>query len=186
MPIYQVLIDEKLKSVEITKRTDNSFHVKIDGTEMDVALSDSKLQGDIFLGLNMNGNSHRIEVHSFEQDRPLNLIVDSVVFGAEIKSPFPSQESGSFQIPSAIIPSVQRRSSLKQLPHGTVVAPMTGKVVSIKAKIGDRVKANQVLCIIEAMKMENEITTSAEGTVQEVNVTEGSSVNEGDVLLTIA
>jgi biotin carboxyl carrier protein len=47
------------------------------------------------------------------------------------------------------------------------------------------VKTGQILCIIEAMKMENEINTPKAGTVQEVNVTEGSSGSEGEVLFVI-
>jgi acetyl-CoA/propionyl-CoA carboxylase biotin carboxyl carrier protein len=62
---------------------------------------------------------------------------------------------------------------------------MTGKIVSVKVERGDQVKANQVLCIIEAMKMENEINASKAGVIKEVNVFEGSPVNEGDVLFVI-
>ena len=42
--------------------------------------------------------------------------------------------------------------------EGAVTAPMTGKIVKVKVKKGDQVKASQVLCVIEAMKMENEIS----------------------------
>jgi biotin carboxyl carrier protein len=62
---------------------------------------------------------------------------------------------------------------------------MMGKIVSVKVKQGDQVKQNQVLCIIEAMKMENEITAPKAGTVHEVLVSDGSAVNEGDTLLII-
>ncbi len=46
----------------------------------------------------------------------------------------------------------------QQVVSGTVTAPMTGKIVSIRVGKGEQVKAGQVLCILEAMKMENEIT----------------------------
>jgi acetyl-CoA/propionyl-CoA carboxylase biotin carboxyl carrier protein len=62
---------------------------------------------------------------------------------------------------------------------------MTGKIVLVKVKKGDQVRANQVLCVIEAMKMENEICAPKAGSIQQVNVTEGSSVSEGDTLLVI-
>jgi biotin carboxyl carrier protein len=62
---------------------------------------------------------------------------------------------------------------------------MTGKILSVKVKKGDQVKKGETLCILEAMKMENEITTSKAGTVREVYVFEGSSVSEGDTLFII-
>jgi glutaconyl-CoA decarboxylase len=80
-----------------------------------------------------------------------------------------------------------RRPSARMLtvPEGAVIAPMTGKIVSVKAKKGDAVKRGDVVCILEAMKMENEILAPVEGVVQEVNVSEGSAVSEGDILLII-
>jgi len=63
---------------------------------------------------------------------------------------------------------------------------MTGKVIAIKVKKGDPVKAGQVLCVIEAMKMENEITAPKAGVIQEANISEGSSVSEGEILFVIA
>jgi acetyl-CoA/propionyl-CoA carboxylase biotin carboxyl carrier protein len=62
---------------------------------------------------------------------------------------------------------------------------MTGKIVSVKVKKGDQVKAGQVLCVVEAMKMENEIASSKAGVVKEVYVSEGSSVSEGEPLFVV-
>ncbi len=69
---------------------------------------------------------------------------------------------------------------------GTAVdAPMPGTIVSIAVKPGDKVKTNQLLLVLEAMKMENEIVSPAEGTVLTVNVTKGQTVNPGDSLVQI-
>ncbi len=72
---------------------------------------------------------------------------------------------------------------VRQTVEGAVVAPMTGKILSIKVKKGDEVKAGQVLCVLEAMKMENEITAPKAGIIKEIYVSEGSSVSEGEPLL---
>jgi len=74
----------------------------------------------------------------------------------------------------------------KQDAEGAVTAPMMGKIVSVMVKKGDHVKAGQIVCILEAMKMENEITTPKAGTVQEVRVFEGSSVSEGETLFVVS
>ena len=67
----------------------------------------------------------------------------------------------------------------------TILAPIAGKVLDIKVKVGDYVKKGQVVAIIEAMKLENEIPASAEGKVVEVKVSKGSAVNNKDVLIVL-
>jgi len=62
---------------------------------------------------------------------------------------------------------------------------MPGTILDIKVKAGDSVAAGQVLVILEAMKMENEIMAPAAGVVDTVQVTKGASVNAGDVLLSL-
>lgn len=67
----------------------------------------------------------------------------------------------------------------------SVTAPMPGNILDIKVKVGDVVEANTVAIMLEAMKMENEIFAGVAGKVTAINVTKGSSVNSGDVLVVI-
>ena len=67
----------------------------------------------------------------------------------------------------------------------TISAPMPGTVLDVKVTPGQAVNAGDVLIILEAMKMENEIMAPAAGTVDTVPATKGSSVNAGDVLVTL-
>lgn len=67
----------------------------------------------------------------------------------------------------------------------SVTAPMPGNILDIKVKVGDMVEANTVVIMLEAMKMENEIFAGAAGKVIAINVTKGSTVNSGDVLVVI-
>lgn len=66
-----------------------------------------------------------------------------------------------------------------------VEAPMPGTILDIRVKIGDSVSTGDVLLILEAMKMENEITAPQSGTVKEIVVSKGASVNSGDVLVVL-
>ncbi|WP_027400182.1 biotin/lipoyl-containing protein [Anaerovorax odorimutans] len=67
----------------------------------------------------------------------------------------------------------------------TVDCPMPGTVLDIKVNVGDTVTEGQVLLILEAMKMENEIAAPAAGTVDTIQVTKGAAVNAGDVLISL-
>jgi biotin carboxyl carrier protein len=70
--------------------------------------------------------------------------------------------------------------------HGEVLAPIPGNVLQVLVEAGQVVAAGQVVCILEAMKMENEIAAPASGTVESVRVQPGEAVGAGAVLLSVA
>ena len=67
----------------------------------------------------------------------------------------------------------------------TVKAPMPGNILSVNVKTGDAVKKGQVVMILEAMKMENEILSPVDGTVSAVFVQQGATVNPDAALCSI-
>lgn len=86
--------------------------------------------------------------------------------------------------PKAAAPAAAPAASGAQ---GSVVvaAPMPGKILSVKSQAGASVKKGEVLLILEAMKMENEIVAPQDGTVASINVATGDSVEAGDTLATL-
>ena len=66
-----------------------------------------------------------------------------------------------------------------------IVSPMPGNIIDIRVKAGDRVKKNQVILVLEAMKMENEIVAPADGTVLSVTASKGAMVNANEELVRI-
>ena len=66
-----------------------------------------------------------------------------------------------------------------------VVAPLPGTILKLNVKVGDTLKANDLVCILEAMKMENEIFTAEGGVVKSIEAAQGASVNAGDVIITL-
>lgn len=98
----------------------------------------------------------------------------------EIKGGAPSKAAPAKKAAPAAAPAASA-------PAGgeTVKSPMPGTILSVNVAEGDTVKKGQVLMILEAMKMENEIMSPCDGTVLSVNVTKGASVETGAVLCVI-
>jgi acetyl-CoA/propionyl-CoA carboxylase biotin carboxyl carrier protein len=68
---------------------------------------------------------------------------------------------------------------------GTVAVPMQGTIVKVLVAVGDAVEVGQTICVLEAMKMENNVSAEKAGTVSEVRVQAGESVGPGDVIAVI-
>jgi biotin carboxyl carrier protein len=68
---------------------------------------------------------------------------------------------------------------------GSVVSPLPGTVLRINVSVGQAVKAGDLLLVLEAMKMENEIAAPANGTVKTIHVTQGATVQTGDLLISL-
>lgn len=89
-----------------------------------------------------------------------------------------------------VAPKATPKAAPKAAPAGAqgsvkIQAPMPGKILAIKANVGQAVKKGEVVLVLEAMKMENEIVAPQDGTIAGVNVTVGGQVEAGDVLATM-
>ncbi len=108
--------------------------------------------------VNVNGTSYEIEIE---------LMGETEAAAAKTAAPAPS---------AAPVSSGEGEK---------ISSPMPGTILDIKVNVGDTVKKGQVLMILEAMKMENEIMAGADGQVTSIGVTKGASVQTGDLLCTI-
>ena len=68
---------------------------------------------------------------------------------------------------------------------GIVLAPIPGTVIKVNKTIGDKVKAGDVVMVLEAMKMENEIVASIDGIIKKMNVSAGKTVAGGELLFEV-
>ena len=100
-----------------------------------------------------------------------------VVDAADVKAAAPAAPAAPAPAPAAA-PAAPANGE-------TVNAPMPGNILAVNVTNGAQVKKGDVLMILEAMKMENEIICPCDGTVASVNVTKGSTVETGAVLCVI-
>jgi biotin carboxyl carrier protein len=120
--------------------------------------------------------------------RRFRVTVDGRTFEVEVeeleRTEPPAPVSPSAAVGEAPPPPAPRASGAKT--GGVVHAPLPGLVSVVRVTPGQRVEAGQVLCILEAMKMENEIAAPRAGVVETVHVTAGTTVAQGDALVTLA
>lgn len=82
-------------------------------------------------------------------------------------------------------PAASAARAAAQTVAGVVRAPVPGRVLSVRVRVGDTVAEGDLLLMLEAMKMENEIRAAVRGVVREIMVSEGARVGEGDPLVAI-
>jgi biotin carboxyl carrier protein len=114
------------------------------------------------------------------------VTVDGRIFDVTVEelAAFPSMQEKGIACHQEELPSSQLPPDLLSIGAWVdVEAPMPGSIVELAVKKGDVVKAGDVLLILEAMKMENEITAPQGGRVQEILVQAGDTVAAGDILL---
>ncbi|MCJ7422724.1 acetyl-CoA carboxylase biotin carboxyl carrier protein subunit [Candidatus Bathyarchaeota archaeon] len=184
MPTYEILIDGKPAKIELTRIGETSFTVKMGDHTHKVELNVNRIESAKESYVRIDGKTYKAELPKIELEKPFSVRIEEVTFKAELKNPARGRALAAFE-PTLLTPAMKTTADRQAATEGAVTAPMTGKVVSVKAKKGEQVKANQILCIMEAMKMENEITAPKPGTVQEVKVSEGSSVSEGEILFIV-
>ncbi len=125
--------------------------------------------------INVNGNQYEVEVEEVGNGSAVSQPVAAPVAPVAVKAaPAPAKAAPAAKVDAAV-------------PAGaaTVVAPMPGTILSVNVGSGDQVKKGDVLVVLEAMKMENEIQAPKDGVVASVNVAKGASVNSGDVLVSL-
>lgn len=97
-----------------------------------------------------------------------------------------ASESVNISNSAPIRPATEPKINTVSSNNGVkVTAPMPGIVLDIKVSVGQQVSKNDVVIILEAMKMENEIVSPTSGKVASINVNKSASVNSGDVLIVI-
>jgi biotin carboxyl carrier protein len=165
------------------------YEVEVGGRRLQVVVRRS---GDGF-AVSVDGRTRQVDAARIDA-HTLSLIVDSV-WSNEV-SLAANAVTGQLDVhvgatPITVTLNGRRRWGRKEDSGSAgsgpqrLIAPMPGKVVRVLVKAGDVVAARQPIVVVEAMKMENELRATRDGTVADLQVSEGMSVDAGALLLVI-
>jgi biotin carboxyl carrier protein len=151
----------------------NKYQYKVQGVDYDVEIEE--VEGNI---AKVNVNGIRFDV---EMKQPINPA--STLKKVHVQAPKPvSRPSVAPAAAAAAAPAPQAAPAGAGSP---VKAPLPGTITELKVNVGDTVKVGDVVLVLEAMKMQNNIESEYAGTVTAINTKPGESVMEGAVLMTI-
>ena len=135
----------------------NKFKFTIRGNQYDVEITNIE---DNLATIEVNGSQYEVEIHREVKKTKTPTLVRKVV---------PEQSK-----------QVEKREGGSAVP---IKAPLPGTITEIKVNNGDIIKKGQVLLIMEAMKMENNVLAEKDGVIEKINVKPGDAVLQGDVLI---
>ena len=128
--------------------------------------------------ITVNGNQYEVDVEEITQTSGANITRTH-------------EKETIQQAPQSSVTTIEKPAPVKQAPAaaktGTelISSPMPGTILKVPVKIGQEIKRSQVLCVLEAMKMENEIVSPRDGIIADIMTTKGSTVNAGDPLVSL-
>jgi biotin carboxyl carrier protein len=131
----------------------------------------------------VNGADYAVSVDSVEENI-VNVVVNDTPYKVELEN-VPAVAAPIAAPPTVQSPVETPAPSAADGSSKPLKSPLPGVILDLFVKVGDTVKNGQKVLLLEAMKMENNIDADRDGTVLEIKVAKGDSVNEGDVLLVI-
>ena len=134
----------------------------------------------------INGNEYNVEINSVEGNIA-DVTVNGASYKVEMDTPVAPAPAAAPATPATSAPAPAPAPAAAPAGAGKVItSPLPGVIIEVSVKEGQAVKAGQKVAVIEAMKMENEIQASCDGTITAVLVNKGDSVLEGAEIVKIA
>jgi len=178
--IHEFLVNKKPHRVRVLERNGNTFLIEVNEKTVTVKLKNQN-QGKTAI-MEINGKSFKAKVEKNKRNI-LQVKIGGKTFEVQRQPKIPKETAVKLE-PAA---TITRKPAISMIiEKDAVVAPIAGRIVLLKTSVGQKVEKGECICVLEAMKMENEIAAPKAGVVKEVRVSKGAIVIKGDVLAVIS
>ena len=179
MTDHEILVNKKPNRVRVLERNGNTFLVDVNEKNVTVKIRNPS-QGKIAI-IEIDGKSFRAQVKRIQRNI-IQVNIGGKFFEVQHQHRIPKEAAVKLE---PIAGTTRKPAVDLVIEKDAANAPIAGRIVLLKAKVGQKVRRGECICILEAMKMENEIAAPKAGIVKEIRVSEGAFVNKGDVLAVI-
>jgi len=150
----------------------NKYQYKVQGVDYEVEIEE--VEGNI-AKVNVNGIPFEVELQ-----KPINAAKHPTMTRPKVEAP-----KAAAPTPPPAAPAAPAQSGAPVGAGSPIKAPLPGTITEVKVQVGQQVNVGDVVLVLEAMKMQNNIEAEYAGTVTSITVKQGDTVMEGSVLLTI-
>ena len=150
----------------------NKYQYKVQGVDYEVEIEE--VEGNI-AKVNVNGIPFEVELQ-----KPINAAKHPTMTRPKVEAP-----KAATPTPPPAAPAAPAQSGVPIGAGSPIKAPLPGTITEVKVQVGQQVNVGDVVLVLEAMKMQNNIEAEYAGTVTSITVKQGDTVMEGSVLLTI-
>ncbi|CAF0824854.1 unnamed protein product [Rotaria sordida] len=170
---YEVKLGDFKRHIRVTPTEKDGvklFEVDMDGKQI-IKIDDSFKLGDHVININFNGQPFIMQLFKMDAIGNVTLIYLGTKYDLRV-------------LPERAAKYMPIMPEKKQLDLASVlISPMPGIVKSVSVKVGQRVTDGQEVCVVEAMKMQNKLTTGRAGVIKNIRIKEGETVEDGKILI---
>ena len=180
MKIQEVLVNKRPYKVKIIEKNGDTFLVKVNEKTVKAEVRNSKIENTTIIEIGGKPFKARMKRVS---SNILQIMLAQKVFEVQYQH---ATSDTTLKERKVIAPHVVKTFKNQPVEKNAVVAPIAGRIALLKVSVGQKVRLVDCICILEAMKMENEVSAPRIGIVKDIMVSQGAIVKKGDILAVIS
>ena len=180
MKTQEVLVNKRPYKVKIIEKNGDNFLIKINEKTVRAEIRYSKVENTTIMEI--SGKPFKALMRRISNNT-LQIKLAQKMFEVQYQHTTPDTIIKARKV---IEPHVAKIFRNRPVEKKAIVAPIAGRISLLKTSVGQKVRQGDCICILEAMKMENEISAPRTGIIKDIMVSQGAIVKKGDILAVIS